>query len=379
MFLNNHVLYLQSIKIEFMYKLSIALVEPFYTGSHKKWTDEFKLYSSHNIKIYSLSGRFWKWRMHGGAISLAKQILESNTDYDLFLVSDFLDLGLFKSIICDSFPNSKYVIYFHENQLTYPWSPTDNDTKLKRDVHYSFINYTSSLVADKVLFNSKYHLNSFINNLPQFLKKFPDENNLWTIEKIKDKSSVLNLALEFPKLDKSIKKIEQTILWNHRWEYDKNPKEFFKVLKKIKQQNTAFKLIVLGEKTEKHPKIFNWAKDYFQDEILHFGYVASKQEYWNWLQKASILMVTSNQDFFGISIVEAMHAKVFPLLPNRLAYPQHIPLQFQNKHLYSSTIELEEMLIELLKKGIEKTDFKIWVSKYSWKNSIAEYDKALCF
>ena len=360
-----------------MQKINVAIIEPFYTGSHKKWMDGLKLNSTHNIETFSLAGRFWKWRMHGGAISLVKKIVESNQEFDLFLASDFLDLGLFKSLLGNKYSKAKFVVYFHENQLTYPWSPTDIDTKLKRDVHYSFINYTSALVADNILFNSKYHLKSFINSLPNFLNQFPDEKNLWTITKIKEKSSVLNLALDLPNLNKNIKKTENTILWNHRWEYDKNPEEFFEILKNIKNKKIPFKLIVLGEQAEKYPKIFDWAKDYFQDEILHFGYALSKEEYWEWLQKSSILMVTSNQDFFGISIVEAMYANVFPLLPNRLAYPEHIQIEFLDNHLYSTSNELEEKVIKLLNTKVVHNDFSTWVKKYSWKESINNYDQML--
>ncbi|NIN36237.1 MAG: DUF3524 domain-containing protein, partial [Gammaproteobacteria bacterium] len=67
---------------------------------------------------------------------------------------------------------------FHENQLTYPWSPTDSDTTHQRDAHYAFINFSSALAAEAVLFNSKYHRLSFHEQLPDFLKSFPDHNEL---------------------------------------------------------------------------------------------------------------------------------------------------------------------------------------------------------
>ncbi len=352
----------------------IAIIEPFFTGSHKKWAEEFTRHSKHQIDIFGLSGRFWKWRMHAGAISLSKKILDSNQDFDVFLVSDFLDLGLFKSLVISKYPKAKFYIYFHENQLTYPWSPTDKDVALKRDNHYAFINYSSALVADKIFFNSKFHKESFIDALPQFLKQFPDEHNIWSINSIQNKSKVLSLALDLPRLNENIQKIEHSILWNHRWEYDKNPETFFKILKKIKDKDIKFKLIVLGEKTNSYPKIFDWAKDYFQEEILHFGYASSRVEYWNWLQKATVLPVTSNQDFFGISIIEALHSNVYPLLPNRLVYPEHIPDNDKDNHLYETDLDLEERIIRLLNnKSI--LGYKLpKVTRYSWENSIEGYD-----
>ena len=38
-------------------KLNILYIEPFYTGSHKKWIDAYKKYSKHNIQILGLPGK----------------------------------------------------------------------------------------------------------------------------------------------------------------------------------------------------------------------------------------------------------------------------------------------------------------------------------
>ena len=56
--------------------MKILLVEPYFSGSHKSWAEGYQSFSNHNIRIISLPGKFWKWRMHGGAISLAKQFME---------------------------------------------------------------------------------------------------------------------------------------------------------------------------------------------------------------------------------------------------------------------------------------------------------------
>ena len=72
--------------------MNILLVEPYYTGSHKQWADGYKENSSHNVKILSLKGQFWKWRMHGGAITLARMFNDLKWDPDLILVTDMLCL-----------------------------------------------------------------------------------------------------------------------------------------------------------------------------------------------------------------------------------------------------------------------------------------------
>jgi len=355
----------------------IALIEPFLGGSHQKWAQGLATHSRHSIDIFGLPDRFWKWRMHGGAITLAQKIIDSQKEYDIFLSSDFLDLALFKSLVAVHYPQALFFLYFHENQINYPWSPTDPDSTLRRDRHYGFINYTSALVADRVFFNSVFHLESFVGALPSFLKAFPDEQNLETIQKIKNKSKALPLAINLPQLRTSLPKIPNAILWNHRWEYDKNPKAFFQILQNIQSKGIDFKLIILGEHTQKYPSIFDQAQQTFRKEIIHFGYAESSEDYWTWLQKAAVIPVTSNQDFFGISIVEAMHADVYPILPDRLAYPEHIPFLEQKIHLYHTDMELEQKLTAfLLNKPTEKP-FSTWVKHYAWTTAIKQYDRLL--
>ena len=46
-------------------------------------SEELKSFSSHQVDIYHLKGQYWKWRIHGGAISLSNQLLEKSNNYDL--------------------------------------------------------------------------------------------------------------------------------------------------------------------------------------------------------------------------------------------------------------------------------------------------------
>ncbi|MEQ9310777.1 MAG: DUF3524 domain-containing protein [Balneolaceae bacterium] len=361
--------------------LKIILLEPFFSGSHRQWAVGFQKYSQHKVDILSLPGRHWKWRMHGGAISLAKQFNALDYTPDLILATSMLDLTTFLSLTRKKSAGIPVHIYFHENQLTYPWSPQDRDVKNKRNNHYAFINYASALSADKVFFNSEYHRNSFLEALPAFLNQFPDKQGKENIEAIRNKSKVLYLGMDLSRFD-AFNPVQEPkepmILWNHRWEYDKRPKAFYSALYKLKEKGFQFKLIVLGERNEMIPKSFEEAKEKLSDEIINWGYAKNYEEYAKWLWKADILPVTSKQDFFGGSVVEAMYCNCFPLLPNRLAYPEHLSNELKAVCLYEEG-ELFEKLMSLILKMNETREmsFQSLVNKYDWKVIIEKYDEAL--
>jgi len=363
--------------------MNICLAEPFFSGSHKQWAEGLKKFSGHRFEFLTLPGRHWKWRMQGGAVALANRYLERGLKPDLILATDMLDLATFLSLIRKDDPGTPAAVYFHENQLTYPWSPQDRDVQKNRDHNYMMLNYTTALIADKVFFNSNYHKRSFLKSLPKFLKKFPDFNGVQNVDKIAEKSEVLHLGLDLKRFDEFSNSKTETgqtgiLLWNHRWEYDKKPDVFFKTLFRLKDEGIDFRLVVLGEKNQQYPEIFDRAREKLSEKILHWGYAESFAEYAGWLWKADILPVTSIQDFFGGSVAEAMYCNCVPLLPNRLAYPEHIPLNRRNYFLYEKPGDLYRQLKTMLEciSEVRKEKTQSFVHHYDWNRMIKRYDTA---
>ena len=362
--------------------MKILLLEPFFSGSHQQWAEGLQRHSSHDFQILSLPGRHWKWRMYGGAVTLAAQFNQLDDLPDLILATDMLDLPTFMALTRDKIHKIPVALYFHENQITYPWSPTDADVPLKRNNQYGFINYTSALVADKVFFNSNYHKAVFLESLPAFLNQFPDHKGLKNVEKIQTKSRVLPLGMDlqrFMPFQQQAASIIPVLLWNHRWEYDKNPVLFFETLFKLKAEGLKFKLIVVGESYKKSPPVFNEAKNILAEEIRHIGYAPDFATYAKLLWQADILPVTSQQDFFGGSVVEAIYCGCYPILPKRLAYPEHLPVGMHPSHFY----EHDHDFYNRLKLAVANKTFtsgfegKNVVEKYDWKMAINTYDEAL--
>ena len=92
--------------------MKILIIEPYFEGSHKRWILEFQKFSSHTIELLTLPGRYWKWRMHGGALSLAQKYNELNFKPDIIVTSDMLNLPLFKSVA--NAHKIPIIMYFHE-------------------------------------------------------------------------------------------------------------------------------------------------------------------------------------------------------------------------------------------------------------------------
>ena len=340
--------------------VNICLLSPYHGGSHKAWAQGYREHSRHRIRLLTLPPRFWKWRMHGGAITLARTFLESAESPDLILSTDMLDLSLFLGSTRRQVGRSRVALYMHENQLTYPL-PSDPQTgpmrrqKGERDLHYAFINLASMLVADRVFFNSRYHLESWFDALPSFLRGLPELKELETIPELRQKSRVLPVGIDLKRLDsdpapspsdKSALRstsLAPLILWNHRWEFDKDPEAFFTALLHLEKESLPFRLAVCGQSFSHQSTVFDEAQTRFSSHLIHFGF-APEQRYRELLLEADITVSTARHEFFGIGILEAVYSGAFPILPARLSYPELLGDQTGGLCFYEDPSELVSRL-----------------------------------
>ncbi len=357
---------------------TICLLEPYYTGSHRAWAAGYAAATGLDLRLLTMDGRFWKWRMHGGAVTLAHAYRDLGVRPDLLLATDMLDLSTFLALTRDRTHSIPTALYMHENQLTYPPPPGE-----KRDLHYGFINYASMLCADRVFFNSQYQHDSWFEELPRLLKHFPDYTELRTVGELRERSEVLPLGLGLGALDAHRADVQRSgpllILWNHRWEYDKGPEAFFRALYALAERGVDFRLAVLGESFVQVPPEFEEARIRLADRIVQFGYAESYAEYARWLWRADVVVSAAIQESFGASVVEAMYCGCLPLLPDRLAYPQFVPERFRALCLYRSDEELVDRLAYLcLHPDVARaTSLRSEVARYDWSAMAPEYDRRL--
>ena len=91
---------------------------------------------------------------------------------------------------------------------------------------------------------------------------------------------------------------------------------------------------------------------------------------------ADILPVTSIQEFFGISIMEAAYCNTLPILPNELTYPELFNYNENEKIFYNNKQEFEEKLIDAILNNQKSSTnkYKKIASNYDWENIINIYD-----
>lgn len=362
--------------------MRILALEPYYGGSHKAFVDGWVGSSRHEFSVLTLPPNRWKWRMRAGAPYFAEQLLADSKEYDVIFASDMLNLAEFKGLLTPKLASIPTVLYFHENQLTYP-----NRFESDRDYQFVMTNATSALAADHVWFNSAFHRDEFVEELGKFFKRMPGNELNGAPEAIRDKSSVHPPGIEGLPVKTERKEGATRILWAARWEHDKNPEDFFAALTILKKRGMEFRISVVGEQFKDSPEVFDSAKIEFAGCIDHWGYQISREEYIKTLSEADIVVSTANHEFFGISVVEAIGAGAYPMLPERLSYPQiigNIETKTPEEFFYDGSVkQLVNKLYDLIN---HTQDGKLWaddkigveaMKKFYWENLSKTMDDAI--
>ena len=352
------------------------IVEPFYGGSHRAFLDGLVQHSSHEIVALTLPAGEWRRRMRRGAQELATAATELTGRFDFIVATDMLDLPAFLALTRPRFSGLPIMLYMHENQFTYP-----RLRGTKFNSWFGAINYVSACAADLVAFNSEFHRQDFLGAL----RALDSQPNNWlvsnAIEAIAAKSVVLPVGVELEWLD--AERVPRPagppiVLWNHRWEFDKDPAVFARAAIALAEDGIPFRLALAGEPGNNPAPELAGLAEALSEHIYHAGFLANPRAYARLLRDSSIVVSTTRHEIFGDGIVEALYCGCFPVVPARFNYPALVPPGLHAQALFTAEDDFRAKLrTALLAPPAESEPLRESAERFAWRNVSPQWDSAL--
>jgi hypothetical protein len=111
--------------------------------------------------------------------------------------------------------------------------------------------------------------------------------------------------------------------------------------------------------------------------VIQYGYLDSFADYARLLWQADVQVSTANHDFFGVSTCEAIYCGCMPLLPNRLNYPDLIPVAYHDRMLYHEGEVYYRLRDYLAQPAPPPAELRSHVQQFDWSVLAPVYDATL--
>jgi glycosyltransferase involved in cell wall biosynthesis len=335
------------------------LLSPYLAGSHGWWADWLlssqPQYEWHRLE---LPGRFFRWRIRGNPLSWLDALPSSQPD--LIVASSMTDIATIRGLHA-RLAGVPVLYYFHENQFAYPLS-----SRQPSSIDPQIVQLYGALSAQRVAFNSAYNRDTFLHGIEKLLARLPDAIPDHVVERIADKSSICPVVID--DLSPPRERDDRLIVWNHRWEYDKNPQLFTDAMLALAERGMSFQLALLGARPGRPPRDLVRLRENLPSRIVADGHLP-RAEYRRLLASAAVAVSTARHEFQGLAMLEAASAGVRPLAPDDLCYVEQYPAAYRYPagQLTALVERLSDWLGERLPAAVDVSGWKHAALAGEWR------------
>ncbi len=302
--------------------MRILLLSAYDAHSHRRWREGLvKAFPDWDWTVLTLPPRHFNWRIRGNSLSWAfTERARLERPYDLLIATSMVDLATLKGLV-PVLAGVPTLVYCHENQFAYP---VGREQAMRLEPR--MVNLYSVLAADRVVFNSAHNRDSFLAGVQALLDKMPDAVPPGITGRIRSRSRILPVPLEADWFSGQPRgttdDVPFTIVWNHRWEYDKAPERLCHALLQLRTAGVNFRVHVVGQQFREQPPVFTEMQQELAGYIGEWGRVRDAKDYRALLQQSHVVLSTALHEFQGLAVLEAVASGCIPLVPDRLAYPE---------------------------------------------------------
>ena len=335
--------------------------------SHAAWADVLSTtQGDFRWRVLELPGRYFSWRIRGNPLSWLDS-LPSETP-DRIVASSMVDLATLKGLNprLAAVPS---LYYFHENQFAYPAGEGQH-----RSLEPRMVQLYGALAAERLVFNSRFNRDTFLCGVDRLLTEMPDAVPAGVAQRLAGKSVILPVAIRPIVGEASDERDAALVVWNHRWEHDRQPALFAEAMVRLAEEGIPFRLALLGRRPDRAPEPLSLLRRRLPDRIVADA-MLPRDAYRKLLSRAGIVVSTTRHEFQGLSVLEAASAGARPLVPDALCYPELYPAAYRYPadDVDALLARLREWLSHGLPPPVDVSCWSLDHLKPAWKTLLQEF------
>lgn len=283
-------------------------LDPYPVDSHRFFRDQWLHRSRYKWSVAELPPRAWRWRLRFGGAVLAEQIVAGGGRPDIVVCTSMCDASQVRARL-----NCPVVVYWHENQLTY--------RRDSPDLLGCALRHASTLLATRWhLINSRTHRAQFAAALERHMRGWDTDSRIAVVPERVRAAHVIPPPVPVPDTPGHVGDREPLLLWNHRWCPEKRPEWLLDVVRVLhRQPELSWRLAVVGSQNEATPAVFDAIRACAGPRLVAFGH-QPRERYHALVREAAIVLSTSAEENFGISVAETIAHGALPVLPDLPVY-----------------------------------------------------------
>ncbi len=340
----------------------VLAFQPWDDGSHRAVRAAIERHGRLDWSFRCLPGRGPRWRLRHASLRFAEGIRGMSAEewegVAAIHATSMLDLAVLRAVLPRGRRDLGMVLSMHENQVAYPTASGTSARDRDRDGHLAFTNLASIEAADRVVWNSGWNRDSFIEGMAAILRHAPEPVDDRWVARLEARSVVVPPPIEMAEVRmagtageaaraEAAEVLHNTaggsysgppearaglvrVAWPHRWEHDKGPEELLGLADEAWEREQAggprIRWWLLGQRFNAVPDALKLMLERHSPRIEHAGPLP-RRDYLEALHGCDWVLSTARHEFYGMAVVEALMAGCLPWLPERLSYPGLVPAE----------------------------------------------------
>ena len=259
-------------------------------------SDQKNIYKKNQklIKIFNIGPSFLKY---GFNIRLIFWLIRNRKKYDMFIIHG---LWTFYTLIARFLLKNKYFVFAH-GQLD-PFFSFDFSKKIKKKFYWHLIEKQNLIKSNSLLLTTenekKLLLNTYVNT-----NKIKKKNVSYGI--LRPKFNITKAKKLFYKKFPNLKN-KYFLIFLGRFHEKKGCDKLLKALKILKKQNIKIRLLLAGPDNDYKDRLKELSKNLDIDDQVFWSNAIKDETKWGALYLSQGMVLCSNGENFGVSLVESL-------------------------------------------------------------------------